>query len=158
MTAAWTAHPDRWPPAIRSLAARLGRFLVFGSLSSQVMWEYGVLTLAAGGVMVTAGQPVFPSAIERHRATASVITVGKLNQLARSVNGPLPTLRALMVSGSPLDPNRLDEALRVLGPVVYHGYGQTETGMISMLAPEEMLASPDLMGTVGRPPVATEVS
>jgi len=156
MTAAWTAHPDRWPPAIRELAARLDRYLVFGSLSSQVMLEYGVLALAAGGALVAAHPPVFPGAIARHRATASVVTVGKLHQLVRDQRADpadLSTLRALMVSGSPLDPGRLAEALDVLGPVIFHGYGQTETGMIAMVTPDEMLASPAALASVGRPRV-----
>jgi len=160
LTAAWAAHPDRWPPAIRQLAARLDRYLVFGSLTSQVMLEYGVLALAAGGTLVTAQPPAFPAAFVRHRATASVITVGKLHQLVRAQRADpadLSTLRALMVSGSPLDPGRLKEALDVLGPVIFHGYGQTETGMIAMVTPAEMLASPAALASVGRPPDAVDV-
>ncbi|MEV4346656.1 long-chain fatty acid--CoA ligase [Actinoplanes sp. NPDC049596] len=157
MTAAWAAHPDRWPPAIRDLAARLQRFLVFGSLTSQVMLEYGILALAAGGRLVVAAKPVFPAAIVEYRATASVITVGKLHQLVRSHPEPMPTLGALMVSGSPLEPGRLAEALEVLGPVIFHGYGQTETGMIAMVTPEEMLATPSVLASVGRPPPSVEV-
>ena len=155
MTRAWAAHPDRWPPAIRRLAAAMDRYLVFGSLTSQVMLEYGVLALAAGGTLVTARPPGFPGAIARHRATASVITVGKLHQLVRDQRASpadLSSLRALMVSGSPLDQGRLEEAMDVLGPVIFHGYGQTETGMIAMVTPEEMLASPAALASVGRPP------
>jgi acyl-coenzyme A synthetase/AMP-(fatty) acid ligase len=161
MTAAWAPHPDRWPPAIAELGPRLRRYLVFGSLSSQVMLEYGVLALAAGGTLVVARPPTFPEAIVRHRATASVITVGKLYQLVRDQRAnpvDLSSLRALMVSGSPLHPGRLAEALDVLGPVVFHGYGQTETGMISMVTPAEMLTSPAALASVGRPPAVVEVS
>ncbi|GAA0527692.1 fatty acid--CoA ligase family protein [Paractinoplanes ferrugineus] len=161
LTAAWAAHPDRWPPAIRDLATRLDRYLVFGSLTSQVMLEYGVLSLAAGGTLVAADPPGYPAAITRHRGTAGVITVGRLHQLVRdqrSNPADLSTLRALMVSGSPLDPGRLRTALDVLGPVIFHGYGQTETGMIAMLTPAEMLADPDTLTTVGRPPAAVRLS
>ncbi|PRY31957.1 acyl-CoA synthetase (AMP-forming)/AMP-acid ligase II [Pseudosporangium ferrugineum] len=157
MTAGWAAHPNRWPPAVRALAARLDRYLVFGSLTSQVMLEYGVLTLAAGGTLVAAHPPAFPEAFAKHRATASVITVGRLHQLVRDQRArpaDLSTLRALMVSGSPLDPGRLAEAIDVLGPVIFHGYGQTETGMISMVTPDEFPAALD---TVGRPAVRVEV-
>jgi len=161
MTAAWAAHPDRWPPAIRELAARLQRYLVFGSLSSQVMLEYGILTLAAGGTLVAAHPPTFPDALVRHRATASVITVGKLYRLVRDQRAhpaDLSGLRALLVSGSPLDPGRLREALDVLGPVIFHGYGQTETGMIAMLTPSEMASSDAALASVGRPPEAVDVA
>ncbi|MDW5325740.1 class I adenylate-forming enzyme family protein [Plantactinospora sp. KLBMP9567] len=163
--AAWAPHPDRWPPAVRDLAANLDRYLVFGSLGSQVMLEYGILTLAAGGTMVVAepprgAEPFFPAAIVRHRATASVITVPRLAKLVaiqRTAPVDLDTLRALLVSGSPLAPARLAEAISVLGPVVYHGYGQTETGMISMLTPAELAAVPAALASVGRPPAAVEV-
>ncbi|GGL94730.1 AMP-dependent synthetase [Streptomyces fumigatiscleroticus] len=154
MTAAWALRPEAWPPAVRELAARLDRFLVFGTLASQVMMEYGLLTLAAGGVLVTADPPVLPDALVRHRATASVITVARLTQLVASQRRSpvdLGGLRALMVSGSPLAPGRLREAADVLGPVVFHGYGQTETGMISMATPD------DEPGSLGVPPVDLEV-
>ncbi|MFF6999000.1 class I adenylate-forming enzyme family protein [Streptomyces sp. NPDC008313] len=154
MTAGWAHRPDAWPPAVRELAGRLQRFLVFGTLASQVMMEYGLLALAAGGTLVTAGPPVFPDALVRHRATASVITVARLTRLVadqRESPVDLGGLRALMVSGSPLEPGRLREAAEVLGPVVFHGYGQTETGMISMATPEEPA------GSLGVPPVDLEI-
>lgn len=154
MTAGWAHRPDAWPPAVRELAGRLDRFLVFGTLASQVMMEYGLLTLAAGGTLVTADPPDLPDALVRHRATASVITVARLTKLmAAQRESPvdLGGLRALMVSGSPLEPGRLREAAEVLGPVVFHGYGQTETGMISMAAPGEPA------GSLGVPPVELEI-
>ncbi|MCL7368453.1 class I adenylate-forming enzyme family protein [Streptomyces ardesiacus] len=154
MTAAWTLRPEDWPPAVRELAGRLGRFLVFGTLASQVMLEYGLLALAAGGVLVSADPPDLPGALVRHRATASVVTVGRLNRLVtglRAAPADLGALRALMVSGSPLEPGRAEEAAQVLGPVVFHGYGQTETGMISMATPA------DPPGSLGVPPVDLEV-
>lgn len=161
MTAAWAPYPDRWPPAIRELAPRLGRYLVFGSLSSQVMLEYGILALAAGGTLVVAHPPAFPEALVRHRATASVITVGKLYRLVRDQRAnpaDLGGLRALLVSGSPLEPGRLREAVEVLGPVVFHGYGQTETGMIAMVTPGEMASSEAALASVGRPPSVVDVA
>ncbi|GAA3463905.1 fatty acid--CoA ligase family protein [Saccharothrix longispora] len=154
MAAAWTARPGAWPPAIRELASRLGRYLVFGTLSSQVMFEYAVLTIAAGGTVVVADRPALPEAITRHRATASVITVPRLAKLVaaqRRAPADLSTLRALLVSGSPLTPDRHSEALEVLGPVVFHGYGQTETGTISLATPA------DPPGSVGLPPGVVDV-
>jgi fatty-acyl-CoA synthase len=154
INAAWTARPAAWPPAIRELASRLERYLVFGSLSSQVMMEYGVLTLAAGGTMVVAERPAFPGTITELRASASVITVGRLGKLVASQReqpADLASLRALMVSGSPLDASRHQEALDVLGPVVFHGYGQTETGTIAMATPF------DPPGSVGVPPDVVDV-
>jgi acyl-CoA synthetase (AMP-forming)/AMP-acid ligase II len=154
MTAGWAHRPDAWPPAVRELAGRLDRFRVFGTLASQVMMEYGLLTLAAGGTLVTADPPEFPDALVRYRATASVVTVARLTKLVaaqRESPVDLGSLRALMVSGSPLEPGRLREAAEVLGPVVFHGYGQTETGMISMATPREPA------GSLGVPPVELEI-
>ncbi|MGM1059241.1 class I adenylate-forming enzyme family protein [Saccharothrix sp. Mg75] len=154
MTAAWTARPAAWPPAIRELASRLDRHLVFGTLSSQVMFEYAVLTVTAGGTVVVADRPVLPDAITRHRASSSVITVPRLTGLVaaqRRAPADLSTVRALMVSGSPLTPDRHREALDVLGPVVFHGYGQSETGTIAMATPD------DEPGSVGTPAVEVEV-
>jgi fatty-acyl-CoA synthase len=161
MSAAWAPYPDRWPPAIRDLASRMSRYLVFGSLSSQVMLEYGILALAAGGTLVAAHAPAFPESLVRHRATASVITVGKLHRLVRDQRAnpaDLSGLGALMVSGSPLEPGRLREALAVLGPVVFHGYGQTETGMIAMITPAGLASSEAALTSVGQPPEGIEVS
>ncbi|MFD5827034.1 class I adenylate-forming enzyme family protein [Lentzea sp. NPDC060358] len=149
---AWNVRPDAWPPVIGDLATRLDRYLVFGSLSSYVMFEYAVLTLTAGGTVVAAGNPA--DAITRLRATARVITVPGLAKLVaaqKSDPADLSTLKALLVSGSPLTPERHREALEVLGPVVFHGYGQTETGMISMAGPA------DRPGTVGTPPTDVEI-
>ncbi|WP_326550827.1 class I adenylate-forming enzyme family protein [Micromonospora sp. NBC_01813] len=158
--AAWAPYPDRWPSVVRDLAAQLDRFLVFGSLSSLVMMEYTTLTLAAGGTAVIAEptggpEPFLPHAIARLRATASVAAVPRLHQLVvGQLTDPvdLSTLRALMVSGSPLEPGRLAQAEAVLGPVVYHGYGQTETGLIAMMTPAETAAVPARLASVGRPP------
>ncbi|MFY1697186.1 class I adenylate-forming enzyme family protein [Solwaraspora sp. WMMA2101] len=158
--AAWAPYPDRWPSVVRNLAAQLDRFLVFGSLSSLVMMEYTTLALAAGGTAVVAEptggpEPFLPHAIARLRATASVTAVPRLHQLVTGqLTDPvdLSTLRALMVSGSPLEPGRLAQAQAVLGPVVYHGYGQTETGLITLMTPAETAAVPARLASVGRPP------
>jgi fatty-acyl-CoA synthase len=63
----------------------------------------------------------------------------------------------LMVSGSPLDPSRLAEGLEVLGPVIFHGYGQSELGLISLLTPREALASQGALASVGRPLPRTSI-
>ena len=47
-------------------------------------------------------------------------------------------LRALVVTGSPAAPRLLADAIAQLGPVVWQGYGQSESGMISLLTPEHI--------------------
>jgi acyl-coenzyme A synthetase/AMP-(fatty) acid ligase len=154
------ATPSRWSPATRDFASRMGRFLVFGSLSAQVMFEYAVLAVAAGGVLVAAEPPIYPEAVDKLGATAGVITVGRLHQLVkaqRAEPGGLGSLRGLLVSGSPIEPARLADALDVLGPVLFNGYGQTEAGLIAMVTPGELLSSPSLLSSVGKPPPGVEV-
>ena len=71
----------------------------------------------------------------------------------------MSSLRALMVSGSPISPNRLAAALDRLGPVVYQGYGQNEAGSISMLTPADIARHPAAaLSSVGRPHPEVEVS
>jgi fatty-acyl-CoA synthase len=156
MSAGWPFDPGRWSKPAAALATGMRRYLVFGTLASQVMLEYSVLALTAGGTLVASRDPDLATALNEHRATASIATVGKLNRLVRA-GTPVPTLRALLVSGSPLPPHRLAEALDRLGPVVFHGYGQTETGLITMISPDELLADPALLTTVGRPPAQVEL-
>lgn len=155
------AEPSLWSAGTAAFASRMSRFLVFGSLSAQVMFEYAVLALAAGGVLVAAEPPIYPEAVAKLRATAGVITVGKLHQLVkaqRAEPADLSTLKGLMVSGSPLEPARLADALDVLGPVLFNGYGQTEAGLIAIITPEELLSSVSLLSSVGKPPPGVEVA
>jgi fatty-acyl-CoA synthase len=161
ITAREQATPSRWSPGTAAFAARMSRFLVFGSLSAQVMFEYAVLAIASGGVLVAAEPPIYPDAVAKLRATAGVITVGRLHQLVkaqRAEPADLSSLRGLMVSGSPIEPARLADALDVLGPVLFNGYGQTEAGLIAMITPDELLSSPSLLSSVGKPPPGVETS
>ncbi|TDP94994.1 class I adenylate-forming enzyme family protein [Labedaea rhizosphaerae] len=148
MTAEWAADPARWPAVIRELAPRLGRHLVFGTLASQVMFQYALLAIGAGGTVVVADPPTMPEAITRLRATSLVSTVPRLAALvaAKRAGADLSTLQGIVVAGSPLSEARHREALDVLGPIVFHGYGQTEAGLIAMTFPT------DPPGDVGRAP------
>jgi acyl-CoA synthetase (AMP-forming)/AMP-acid ligase II len=140
------------------LAAGFGRYLLFGTLASMVVWEFLALCLLGGGTAVIPeedGRPLFPYAIERYRITGSIVTVPRLSGML-DLLGREPVdvgcLRALMVSGSPISPRRLAEAAERLGPVVYQGYGQTEAGSISMLTPADVAADPGrALPSVGRP-------
>jgi fatty-acyl-CoA synthase len=44
----------------------------------------------------------------------------------------------LWYTGSPAAPRLLADAIAQLGPVVWRGYGQSESGMISLLTPEHI--------------------
>jgi acyl-CoA synthetase (AMP-forming)/AMP-acid ligase II len=154
-------QPRDMAPVTRDFAARFQRYLLFGTLSSLVVIEFVGPCLLGGGTAVIPEQdtrPLFPYAIERYRITGSIITVPKLCQmldLLRDDRVDVSSLRALMVSGSPLSPRRLAQAMDRLGPVMYHGYGQTEAGTISILTPGDFRRYPT---SVGRPHPGVEIS
>ncbi|MDN3261572.1 fatty acid--CoA ligase family protein [Streptomyces sp. CSDS2] len=151
----WALRPGRWTDRTRRLAARYARFLLFGTLSSAVMFEHLCLSLLGGGTAVIPDQPPrFPEVFAEHRVSACMTTVPRLYGILDAVRDravDTSSLRALVVAGSPLAPHRLTEAAGLLGPVVHHAYGQTETGMLTVLEPGELAADPGLADSVGRP-------
>ena len=165
LTAHWAWQPRVWSPAAAEFATAFRRYLLFGTLSSIVVMEFLGPCLLGGGTAVLPGddgRPLFPYAIERHRITGSIITVPRLCQmldLLREEPADVSSLRALMVSGSPLSPDRLAEAVDRLGPVVYQGYGQTEVGNIAMLTPGDIAGGPEgMLASTGRPHPRVEIS
>jgi acyl-CoA synthetase (AMP-forming)/AMP-acid ligase II len=165
LTAHWAWQPRVWSPVAAAFADAFRRYMLFGTLSSIVVMEFLGPCLLGGGTAVVPdedGRPPFPYAIERHRISGSIITVPRLCQmldLLRTEPADVSSLRALMVSGSPLSPDRLAEAVDRLGPVVYQGYGQTEVGNIAMLTPDDIAGGPDgLLASTGRPHPRVEIS
>jgi fatty-acyl-CoA synthase len=165
LTAHWAWQPRVWSPVAAEFATAFRRYMLFGTLSSIVVMEFLGPCLLGGGAAVIPeddGRPLFPYAIERHRITGSIITVPRLGQmldLLRMEPADVSSLRALMVSGSPLSPDRLAEAVDRLGPVVYQGYGQTEVGNIAMLTPGDIARGRDgLLASTGRPHPRVEIS
>jgi fatty-acyl-CoA synthase len=161
---AWKG-PRAWSPVAAELAAGFERYMLFGTLASAVVKECLALCLLGGGTAVIPdndGHPIFPYAIARLRISGSIITVPRLYRMLDILKDePLDvsSLRALMVSGSPISPNRLASALERLGPVVYQGYGQNEAGSISMLTPADVARHPAAaLSSVGRPHPEVEIS
>ncbi|MEU7226018.1 class I adenylate-forming enzyme family protein [Streptomyces chrestomyceticus] len=159
LTAGWSWQPARRTGRIAGLAAAYARFLLFGTLTSAVIFEHLGLCLLGGGTAVIPDPPLsFPEVFARHRVTACLLTVPRLhhilNTLRTEPENPLDltSLRALLVAGSPLAPHKLAEATERLGPVVHQGYGQTETGMLTLLTPDDLAQRPDTAyGSVGLP-------
>ncbi|TKA11878.1 class I adenylate-forming enzyme family protein [Actinacidiphila oryziradicis] len=150
LTAHWSWQPARWTEETSRLAAGYRRYLLFGTLTSAVIFENLGLCLIGGGTAVIPDLPLeFPQVFERYGITACLMTVPRLYQVLdvlRSTDIDVSTLRALTVAGSPLAPHRLAEARDRLGPVVYQAYGQTETGVLTRLAPDDKA-----LDSVGRP-------
>lgn len=163
LTANWAWQPARWTRRTADLAAGYRRFLLFGTLTSAVIFEHLALCLLGGGTAVIPDPPLaFPQVFERHRITACLMTVPRLYAVLDALRAePTDTssLRALLVAGSPLAPHRLAEAADRLGPVVYQGYGQTETGMLTLLTPDDLAdRSPSALSSVGHPMDGVRIS
>ncbi|GLX52831.1 acyl-CoA synthetase [Streptomyces hygroscopicus subsp. hygroscopicus] len=112
--------------------------------------------LAAGGSLLlherfTADAVL--DAIGTHRVTRTYLAVPHLYALLehpRLSHTDVSSLRALIYSGSPAVPARLDEARRTFGHCLVQCYGTTEAGRITALDPLDH-AEPDLLPSVGRP-------
>jgi fatty-acyl-CoA synthase len=158
-------RPDRWAPDLARLVACFDRFLVHHSLAVPVMLTFAGRCLMIGGTAVLAGEdddPLLPGAIERHRISGIVMIVPLLQQmLERLRDDPvdLGSLRAVVVTGSPASRNLLVAAVERLGPVVWQGYGQAESGMIALLTPDDIGRHPQAaLASVGRPLPEVEIS
>ncbi|MEC3979701.1 class I adenylate-forming enzyme family protein [Amycolatopsis sp. H20-H5] len=155
VTAQWSWPSAPWGGQLRELSRAHRRFLLFGTLSSAVMLEHlGLCLLSGGTAVIPEALPDFPAVLTRLRITAALMTVPRLHQvldLLRTEDHDLSGLRMLLVAGSPLAPHRLAEAFERVGPAMHHAYGQTETGMLTVLTAGEVARWPDALGTVGRP-------
>jgi acyl-CoA synthetase (AMP-forming)/AMP-acid ligase II len=151
LTRHWSWQPARWTARTAGLAAGYRRFLLFGTLTSAVMVEHLALCLFGGGTAVIPdGPPDFPAVLARHRITACLLTVPRLHHILDGLlatpageRPDLSALRVLLVAGSPLAPHRLLQARDLIGPAVHQGYGQTETGMLTLLTPAELAHDPE---------------
>ncbi|WP_372664423.1 class I adenylate-forming enzyme family protein [Amycolatopsis kentuckyensis] len=92
-------------------------------------------------------------AIRDHRIDTLSLTPPRLAALLdhpRRKHTDLSSVRSLSVGAAPLPPHRLAQALDVFGPVVGQGYGLTEAPMIASISAAELIARPELLGSVGR--------
>ncbi|MDF5756999.1 fatty acid--CoA ligase family protein [Spongiactinospora sp. TRM90649] len=155
----------RWAPGLAVLLGHFTRFLAFGSWSLPVMTTFAGRCLLTGGTVVLPEGDPYPAlapVIERHRITAVITPVPGLHRLlaaVRDTGADVSHLRALVVTGSPAAPRRLAEAVDLLGEVVWQGYGQAESGMISLLTPGDIAEHrQEALRSVGRPLPAAEVT
>ncbi|GGX43037.1 AMP-binding protein [Streptomyces noursei] len=113
--------------------------------------------LAEGGTVVLLedfdpGQVL--ATIERERITHLFLLPPLLYQLTDHPTAhrtDTSSLRQVIYGGCQASPSRIADAIRCFGPVLMQGYGQTETGSISVLTPEEHdLDRPDRLRSAGR--------
>jgi acyl-CoA synthetase (AMP-forming)/AMP-acid ligase II len=103
-------------------------------------------TVSRGG-----GDPQLRQHIREQRQRLRITAVPP----AKEVN--LSSLHSLIVAGSPLAPHRLAQAYDLIGDAVHQGYGQSETGMLSLLTAEDVRARRDTLASVGRPWTGVEL-
>jgi fatty-acyl-CoA synthase len=89
--------------------------------------------------------------IARHKVTSSFIVPTILDSILKEpeefVGGlDLSSLRALICGAAPLFPRIKLGILDRLGPVLYEFYGSTETGVNTIITPEEIREKPDSVG------------
>lgn len=121
-------------------------------------------TLAAGGTVVlhrTFDPGEVLATIERERITHLFLLPPLLYQvLDHPARVDTSSLRQLTYGGTPSSPTRIAEAARRFGPVLHQGYGQFESGPVSMLtAAEHDPDRLDILRTAGRvlPGVEVEI-
>ncbi len=155
--------PARWSPDLARLISCFERCLVFGTWSMPVMMTFAGRSLLVGGTVVVAAdaRQALAHAIGRHRITGALTPVPALHRMLdmlREQPVDVTGLRALVVTGSPATPRLLADAVARLGPVVWQGYGQSESGMISLLTPDHIARSPPALESVGKVLSHVEVS
>ncbi|GAA3435946.1 AMP-binding protein [Kutzneria kofuensis] len=112
--------------------------------------------LAAGGTLVLhesfdAGEVL--QAVAEHRVTATYLATPQIYSILDHPavgSTDLSSLREVGYGGCPASPDRLGQAVDVLGKVLIQTYGTTESAAITVLTPDEHLDT-ELRGTVGRP-------
>jgi len=91
-------------------------------------------------------------AMRRHRAGSLVVVpvmLARIMELPPEQRRRVPSLRAVVSSGSALGPGLATAFMDAFGDVVHNLYGSSEIAWASLATPKELREAP---GTVGRPP------
>ncbi len=96
--------------------------------------------------------------LETHQATILTGVPLMLQRLLKA-KAELPerdtsSLRVALTGASPIPPSTVAEILEVFGPVLVNVYGSTETGIVSMATPDDLIDEPS---TLGRPGIGISV-
>ena len=130
-------------------------FHAWGLLSSCI-----ALSLGNTVVITRKGDPKWTlDSLERHRADVLISVPILLSRLLdvgeREIRSrDLSKLRVVALSGSALSLELANQAMDLLGDVVYNLYGSTEVAYAAIATPRDLRDAP---GTVGRPPTGTTV-
>ena len=91
--------------------------------------------------------------LETHQATILTGVPLMLQRLLKA-KAELPerdtsSLRVALTGASPIPPSTVAEILEVFGPVLVNVYGSTETGIVSMATPDDLIDEPSTLGRPG---------
>ena len=124
---------------------------------------FGMLlsTLSVGGTIVT-HRRFDPERvlldIETHQATMITGVPLMFQRLLKAKEAhperDISSVRVALTGASPIPPSTVKEFLEVFGPVLINLYGSTETGIVSMATPDDLLDEPT---TLGRPGIGISV-
>lgn len=118
-------------------------------------------TLAVGGTVVSHRR--FDPAqtlrdIEHHRATVLTAVPVMLQRLLKVMDERpehnVSSVRVVLTGASPIAPATVAKCLHTFGPVLANLYGSTETGIVSIATPEDLIDEPS---TLGRPGIGISV-
>jgi acyl-CoA synthetase (AMP-forming)/AMP-acid ligase II len=118
-------------------------------------------TLAVNGTVVChrrfdAGQTL--DDVAEHRATVLTGVPVMFQRLlaARKERSDvdISSIRVALTGASPISPGTVREVMEAFGPVLVNLYGSTETGIVSMASPQDLLEEPS---TLGRPGIGISV-
>jgi fatty-acyl-CoA synthase len=158
---------------------------LFVALLAQANWEFPTspTLLLASAITHAAGQLIGPTlalggrvvlldkfdpgqflqVIEREQVSVTFLVPTMIYTLLDHPDidtSDISSLVTVVYGASPIDSGRLREALRRLGPVLVQGYGQTESGVGSLLLSKADHVAASQAGQIptGRPPAGIEVS
>jgi fatty-acyl-CoA synthase len=164
MSRHWAWQPTSWSAEIAAVAKAADRFLLTASNAGGAQ-DFMALALLNGGTVylhdsLDAGATL--QTIERERITTMFVGTTELNSLLThqiTNTTDLSSLQAIIYAGSAITTRRFREAIDRFGAVLYQAYGQSETGLISMLTPADVLSGPEgRLSSAGRPQPGVDVT
>jgi fatty-acyl-CoA synthase len=116
---------------------------------------FASMCLMLGGTVVLQREfdaDTFLDALNRHQIDTTTLVPTMLHRVLALPDEEIArhkpaSLRALFCGGAQLPPTLATRALEKLGPVLYHFYGATETGLVTLASPDDLQAAP---ATIGR--------
>ena len=131
---------------------------MFHAVGLMIWYQASVLAGATAVILPSWDPAGFVAATRRHRISAVLLVPVQVRDLLRSPAfdvGALASLRKLGAAGAPTPPGLIAECRELLPQCGYTDhYGQSETGPLTLLQPDEAVAH---AGTVGRPAPGVEL-